>query len=335
MWTDKRGNHLRIRLAAAAALLVAGSGGIVPTWAGFAESPTATPVAAEDCHDHPAGGTALYTPAEGGDLSVPTDPLDAYLDGALDPETEAAAAHLPSTPIATWFHVITDGVGTDVTDAQITEQLAVLNEAFGGSTVSAATPFSFVHAGTDRTDNPDWYGEEFSAGSTAEHDAKSALRRGDASTLNVYVTKTSGASWATFPEWYRFRPTLDGIVVNRAHFAGGASLTNGAGDIAVHEVGHWMGLRHTFQGGCDGGDFVDDTPAQAAPSVTGDCVTPQDTCVAPGTDPVHNYMNYILDLCADRFTVGQSDRMKAQWTKYRAPSGGGGSTKPGKGNGRK
>ena len=328
-----RGNPVRIRLAVAAALLLAGSGGIVQTVGVAAEA--AAPPAAEDCHDHPSGGAALFSPGDSEGLSAPTDPLQGYLDGALDPATVAATTTLSSTPIATWFHVITEGPGTDVTDAQIAEQLAVLNQAFGGSSVSATTPFSFVHAGTDRTENPDWYGPEFTAGSPAEREAKTVLRQGGASTLNVYVTQTDGASWGRFPEWYRWSPELDGIVVNRANFAGGSSLTNGAGDIAVHEVGHWMGLWHTFQGGCEGGDHVEDTPAQAAPSETGDCVVPQDTCVAPGTDPVHNYMNYIFDLCADRFTVGQSDRMKAQWTKYRAPSGGGGSTKPGKGNGRK
>jgi Pregnancy-associated plasma protein-A len=59
---------------------------------------------------------------------------------------------------------------------------------------------------------------------------------------------------------------------------------------AVHEVGHWLGLRHTFEGGCSAtGDRIDDTAPEAIPGTT--CAAPRDSC--PGdnrTDPIENYM---------------------------------------------
>jgi hypothetical protein len=77
---------------------------------------------------------------------------------------------------------------------------------------------------------------------------------------------------------------------------------------------------HTFDGGCGGhGDYVEDTPAMSIP--TSGCPLGKDTCPEQGLDPIHNYMDYSHDACYTEFTVGQSDRMDAQYVHWRVQHG--------------
>lgn len=86
------------------------------------------------------------------------------------------------------------------------------------------------------------------------------------------------------------------------------------------KIGHWMGLLHTFEGGCGGdGDLVDDTPEVADANFGSDCDEELDSCPNDGlgNDMLDNYMDYLDDVCLTSFTVGQKERMVIEWNEYR------------------
>jgi hypothetical protein len=192
---------------------------------------------------------------------------------------------------------------------------------FSGSEGGVATGFRFTYGGADYTDNATWF-NALDPGTSVERAAKAATHVGDAHVLNVWTTNgPSYLGFATFPSWYKRSPQLDGIVLDYKSFPGGSYGDQfSLGKTATHETGHWLGLLHTFQGACNAkGDYVDDTPAEATP--TSGCPAGKDTCTAPGTDPIHNYMDYSYDSCYDQFTAGQTQRMRDQWAYFRADGG--------------
>lgn len=238
-------------------------------------------------------------------------------DDSLRQAARAAAWRTVAVPV--YFHVIrrdTTAAGGNVTRAQIVEQIDVLNRSFNGSTGGAWTGFRFRLDGITRITSKQWfqlrgYGEEKAM--------KTALKRGGTGTLNIYSADlgTSLLGWAYLAEDAASVGVYDGVVVHFQSLPGGGWGEYSEGDTGTHEVGHWMNLLHTFEGGCTGpGDYVADTAPEASPAF--DCDPTRDTCSGGGRDPITNFMDYTADPCMFEFTRGQAERMRAAWLAFRA-----------------
>mgnify|MGYP002064433452 CR=1 FL=1 len=158
---------------------------------------------------------------------------------------------------------------------------------------------------------------------------KQALAIDPATTLNFYLCDIGGGllGYATFPDMYAEDSFMHGVVCLFATVPGGAAAPYNEGDTGTHEVGHFLGLYHTFQGGCAApGDYVDDTAPEASPAYG--CPSGRDTCAGGGPDPIANFVDYTDGFCMDNVTAGQSTRMSQQMALYRPTMYGGTASGP-------
>ncbi|TFK29215.1 metalloprotease [Coprinopsis marcescibilis] len=225
---------------------------------------------------------------------------------------------LTEATIDVHFHVIAANdtlQGGYLPDSQIQAQVEVLNHDYKSAN------YAFKLVNTTRTFNETVFLELF-PGTPMDKEIKASLRVGGPQQLNIYSVGFGTANnsfllgYATFPYEYAAAPEVDGVVVGYSTLPGGSRKDYNGGQTLTHEVGHWFGLYHTFQGGCDGdGDYVDDTAPEATPARG--CPIGRDTCPGGDPDPVHNYMDYSIDSCMNEFTQGQGRRMREQLAVYR------------------
>jgi pregnancy-associated plasma protein-A/type IX secretion system substrate protein len=128
--------------------------------------------------------------------------------------------------------------------------------------------------------------------------------------LNIWVGNVRRLlGYSTFPGG---APEKDGIVMNLSAMG---TLNTAApynmGRTAVHEIGHWLGLKHLWGDTDCGDDLVNDTPKQSG-FTTGCPISVRISCDNnPAGDMYMNYMDFTNDACLNMFTTGQKQRMRA------------------------
>ncbi len=252
----------------------------------------------------------LFLPGPDGFIRCATFDDEALAHDVVFPNAEAPRVRgftVGAVPVR--FIVFTDRGRYNVSDAQIAAQVAVLDGAYAGIA-------SFSLLTVDRIE------DRKCAALRSESRCKQlarALHPGDGPDVLWVYSANLGRNllgFATFPWDAASSPTLDGVVVLYSSLPGGSAAPYNEGDTATHEVGHWLGLYHTFQGGCpEPGDYVVDTPAEQ--SAAFGCPVGRDTCQAAGVDPITNFMDYTEDACMFELTAGQLERADAMWASYR------------------
>jgi hypothetical protein len=209
------------------------------------------------------------------------------------------------------FHVIHDGVEGNVPDSMVQDQIDVLNGAFAGS------GFSFTLSSINRV-----LDKRAFTGCYSNQRFKKTMAVDPAHTLNIYSCKPKGniLGYAYLPWSFDESDWHHGVVLLYSSLPGGGAVPYDLGDTGTHEVGHYLGLDHTFEGGCnEPGDEVADTPAEA--SAAFGCPTGRDTCASAGLDPITNFMDYTDDACMNTFSSGQATRMQESVATYKPSLG--------------
>ena len=232
------------------------------------------------------------------------------------------------------FHVLHTNGAENISNEQILDQIRVLNEDFSKSNPDTANvrntinaPFKgliadleieFVLAKKDPNGNcTNGINRIFTPMHEEARDAvKDVVRWPVNRYLNIWVVSSIESSGGTgtvlgFANFPWMPASTDGIVI-RSDEVGtiGTGNIGRSGRTLTHEVGHYLGLFHTFQGGCNGaGDGVADTPPVASTFVNASCPPNSNSCPSnPLFDQWENYMDYSLG-CQYMFTTGQMNRV--------------------------
>jgi pregnancy-associated plasma protein-A len=304
----------------------------------------ALPAAARAGERLAAGPGACAAPEGWGRLTGITGPLPAGGEDCSTSSTTPGTQYLPAKlwhlPIV--VHVIMDSacVQGALSDDAVHEQIAILKGDFRslpGTNGDAGvdTRIQFELAAVDPDGNPTtgitrscdttWYNDQGTYWDTLAWDPHRYV--------NLYTNTANGARG-----YVPFLPADNGgsmvgtnadrVVINHLAFGtGGPVPAHADGRTATHELGHFLGLYHTYLNGCGvatppgcytTGDLLCDTPPDAT-NHSG-CAAGATSCGAVPV-PVTNYMELTDDLCMTGFTLEQAQRMRCTLPAYRPQLG--------------
>ncbi len=247
-------------------------------------------------------------------------------------DTVAASHPVPDKiVIPVVVHILWNNAGQNISDAQVLSQLAVLNNDFNlanadrnkipsyFSSLAANCGISFALAKMDPAGRPTTGIVRKQSGVAVfnfDDKAKSSTTGGDDAWsadnyLNIWVCNlVSGISgYASAPGGPKEN---DGVVISTGVF-GTLNISGpfNKGRTAVHEIGHWLNLRHIWGDASCGDDKVDDTPTQQGAN-RGCNSGEKFTCGSTAHGDMYmNYMDFSDDACMYMFTNGQRSRMRA------------------------
>ncbi|MBI2570680.1 MAG: zinc metalloprotease [Candidatus Schekmanbacteria bacterium] len=248
-----------------------------------------------------------------------------------NPTDEYATSSLYEIPVV--VHIIqTSGGQGALTDDRVFSQIQVLNEDYQAVPGTNGAPgydigIRFKLATTDpdgqpttgitRSTNDTWYNDGGDYWNTLAWDTNKYM--------NIY-TNTAGGNLGYVPDLPQGGIAGDKqdrvVILSEAFGVNPAYDPFGLGRTATHEVGHYLGLEHTFTGACasgtapacySSGDLICDTASEQ--EATSGCPTGKQSCGTP--DPIDNYMDYSDDSCMNKFTLEQSRRMRCSLVNYR------------------
>ena len=234
----------------------------------------------------------------------------------------------------------------NISDAQIASQIEVLNNdyrrkagtpGFNTNSVGADAGIEFYLARTDPQGQTStgitrrYYAQQttFDVYSSTDAITLSNIAYWPSDCyLNIWVTTLKGLDlgYAQFPPIsasdtlrglvYESDERTDGLTIDYRNFGvvttGSRARVYGAGRTATHEIGHWLGLIHTWGDVFCGDDYVADTPKIESANQTTVCTDRFSNCGNGRIrNQIENYMDYSPDACMNVFTFGQRARMRA------------------------
>jgi Pregnancy-associated plasma protein-A/Secretion system C-terminal sorting domain len=227
-------------------------------------------------------------------------------------------------------HILYNQPGENISDEKVYSQLRVLNESFrrlNADTIKTPNAFKAIAADCEiefqlATSDPQRRNTTgiirkytpvkiWNADDKMKFSAETGSDAWDAKNyLNIWVCNMGrAAGYSSFPGGPAAK---DGIVIAFNVFGINTKAGYEMGKTAVHEAGHWMGLRHIWGDAYCGNDNIDDTPTQN--TFTSGCpsgIRASSCGTNPNGDMYMNYMDLTLDACTNLFTEGQKERMRA------------------------